>query len=412
MSEVHSRESSVPDRKLVAVGESYLRPADLRRRHSTGTPGVSFRLRRDGGKSYAVRLAGRWVTTQGGLREARALKAQTDARKAQGLRVVLPTRRTFSEAGEAWYEEAKRRLRDGTLRDYRADLDRLIDRWGAQQVASITPEDIASLIEELEGDGLSASRISNRLKPAVGTFGHAVFRGWITVSPWSQLPRGYRPNCNATREHREWTAADVVKVIAASEELDARPESHLAYTPIIRFLLATGCRLGETLGAQWGDLDLKSGLFTVSRSFTRDSKIGAPKTKSSLRRVPLTDDAVAFLKAHRASAWENVIPPASAFVFAGRQGLPPSQSNFRRRGWDPAIRKAGLTDGPRVTPHDCRHAVASLLRAQGISSSVAADVLGHSTSAITERVYGHAWNREEREESVRQAITTGMKGAS
>jgi hypothetical protein len=59
---------------------------------------------------------------------------------------------------------------------------------------------------------------------------------------------------------------------------------------------------------------------------------------------------------------------------------------------------------PKVTPHDARHALASALAARGLSSRDAAGVLGHATAGITERIYTHAFNREEREERMRQAM--------
>jgi integrase len=98
-------------------------------------------------------------------------------------------------------------------------------------------------------------------------------------------------------------------------------------------------------------------------------------------------------------------------VFASKNGEnPPTQSNFRRRAWVPAVRAAGLTDGPRVTPHDSRHAFASQLADLHLTSSDLAPILGHRTAGITESIYVHAFNREAREERVRQAMTAAAMG--
>jgi integrase len=99
------------------------------------------------------------------------------------------------------------------------------------------------------------------------------------------------------------------------------------------------------------------------------------------------------------------------FIFGQKKGgRPMSHSNFRRRGWNLAVANAGLTDGPTVTPHDARHAFASEMSERGLSSSDVAEVLGHTTAGITEKIYTHAFNRDEREERVRQAVAAAMGG--
>jgi integrase len=89
-----------------------------------------------------------------------------------------------------------------------------------------------------------------------------------------------------------------------------------------------------------------------------------------------------------------------------------SHSNFRRRGWNEAVKRAGLKGGPKITPHDARHAFASQMVELGLSSSDVSECLGHSTAGITERIYTHAFNREQREQRVRQAMAAAMAGGN
>jgi integrase len=100
------------------------------------------------------------------------------------------------------------------------------------------------------------------------------------------------------------------------------------------------------------------------------------------------------------------------FVFAAKKGEnPPMQSNFRRRAWNKAKEAAGLDDGgPRLTPHDARHAFASQLADLDLTSADLAPVLGHKSAGITEAIYVHAFNREAREERVRQAMQAATLG--
>ena len=81
-----------------------------------------------------------------------------------------------------------------------------------------------------------------------------------------------------------------------------------------------------------------------------------------------------------------------------------AHTHFRRRGWNVAVANAGLADGPKLTPHDARHAFASQMADLGLTSGDVAEVLGHTSAGITERLYTHSFNREAREERVRQAM--------
>ena len=145
-------------------------------------------------------------------------------------------------------------------------------------------------------------------------------------------------------------------------------------------------------------------MITVRNSWTKDSTLGPVKTAAGNRRVPL---APGLLKVLAARSLDLAADPET-FVFASKKvENPPTQSNFRRRAWVPAVKITGLTDGPKVTPHDSRHAFASQLADLSLTSSDLAPILGHTTAEITEAIYVHAFNREAR---VREAMDTASRG--
>jgi integrase len=88
-------------------------------------------------------------------------------------------------------------------------------------------------------------------------------------------------------------------------------------------------------------------------------------------------------------------------VFASRKGTPLGHRNVTARGFEPAAKLAGIE---RVTFHDVRHAFASRMIARGISSTVLAKVMGHESSAITERIYVHLFDAVRTDEDVREAM--------
>ena len=74
------------------------------------------------------------------------------------------------------------------------------------------------------------------------------------------------------------------------------------------------------------------------------------------------------------------------------------------------MQAAGLTDGPKVTPHDARHAFASEMAYLGLDAGDVGEVLGHTTRAITEEIYVHVFNRDKREQRIREAMGQAMGG--
>src|SRR4051812_32142134 len=77
------------------------------KRHVTKTPGIAYRLRAKGGRTYLVRFEGDWLAVQGGYEEARAYKTHLESKKTRGERVVLPKKVSFGQVAERWFEEAK-----------------------------------------------------------------------------------------------------------------------------------------------------------------------------------------------------------------------------------------------------------------------------------------------------------------
>jgi integrase len=225
-------------------------------------------------------------------------------------------------------------------------------------------------------------------------------------NPFLRIPRGRLSSCNKTREHREWTSAEVLRLIAEGHKLDERTTAQAEYGEMIEFKIRTGGRLGEVSGARYRNIDFEQGVWIVSGQWTREGEwVDYTKTEKSLgRRVPLAPQLVKKIAARKLRTGSG----DDDFIFAARNSKPMSHSNFRRRGWNLAVANAELTDGPKVTPHDARHAFASEAADLGLESSDVADVLGHTTAGITEKIYTHAFNRDQREERVRQAMSKAM----
>jgi integrase len=374
--------------------------------HSTRHRGFTYRYRADRSKVFWGYVPGRGRVQLKASAERVALAEWNELRGKAGRGEHTPTtRKRLLEVGAEHISEAEKELRRG--KEYRRTFERVIlPALGHRRITEITAHDLIKLDKSLRAKGLAEATVANYLKPLRGTFEFAALEYYVP-NPFLQVPRGRLSSCNRTREHREWTSNDVLRLIAEGYKLDERKGKRAEYGLAIETKLRTGARLGELLGSRYGDIDFEHCVWSITAQWSREGELTEPKTAKSTRRVPLAPELVKKIAARKLRTGSG----DEEFIFASRKGgKPMSHSNFRRRGWKLAVENAGLTDGPKVTPHDARHAFASEMGERGVSSGDVAEVLGHTSAGITEKIYTHVWNREEREERVRQAVAAAMQG--
>lgn len=133
---------------------------------------------------------------------------------------------------------------------------------------------------------------------------------------------------------------------------------------IVIFALKTGMRQSEILGLRWTDIDPVANTIELRR--TKSGKI---------RYVPIHPDVREIL---------NSLPRSGEFVFAGERGGA-GWHGTRRAAFEKALEKAGLRD---VVFHTLRHTFASELVMKGVDLKTVSELLGHSSTRMTER-YSH-----------------------
>lgn len=156
----------------------------------------------------------------------------------------------------------------------------------------------------------------------------------------------------------------------------------------------TGLRRGELLGLCWDCIDIENGVITVQRQLLvlKDGLTleETTKSKSGMRSIVLTDDAIRELKAHRKRQAQEKLRAGEAYqnnglVFCKEDGTPLDPREFTKR-FQRHLEAAGL---PRVRLHDLRHTHASLLLARGVHPKVVQERLGHSSITMTLDLYSH-----------------------
>ena len=158
--------------------------------------------------------------------------------------------------------------------------------------------------------------------------------------------------------------------------------------------LVMGMRRGELLGLRWDAVDLERGSLIVERSLQRVNgslTLVRPKTRSSVRTVPLPPVVVRALVAHRErQAQERAAAgdtwTEAGLVFTSRVGTPLEPDNLRR-SWYPLRRGLGLG---QLRFHDLRHSCVTLLLDLGVPPHIVQQIAGHSGIEVTMTVYAHA----------------------
>jgi integrase len=154
------------------------------------------------------------------------------------------------------------------------------------------------------------------------------------------------------------------------------------YRTMVVVQAATGLRVGELLALRRIDIDLTWKNLNVRQQLTKASR-GVPcppKTRSSVRTVPIPVLAVNALRDHMRRH-----PPEgdNGFVFTNN-GHPFSYSRYQAI-FAAAAKRAGIT----ARTHDLRHHYASMLLDAGLSVVAVAARLGHTNAQQVIKTYGH-----------------------
>jgi integrase len=160
---------------------------------------------------------------------------------------------------------------------------------------------------------------------------------------------------------------------------------------------------GELLGLRWCDLNLKQKTITISGSLQEHKKgVGLvrtkPKTESSERTLPLTDDLLEMIPRHREAivaeyeTRKQTLTETSP-LFPSEEGTWIWPRNFTTH-YKAVLRRAGLPETTRV--HDLRHTMVTTALNNGQPLTVVSKYVGHSSVAITADIYGHRDDDAER----------------
>lgn len=319
---------------------------------------------------------------------------------------ITPEKMTFTSFVEEWKQKyAIKQLRHNTMEAYLGHLhNRVIPAFGHLALSDIKTMHIVDLMDELgkteklgnSKGTLSPATIQYVLRAVRSVFNRAVEWKLIKSSPADGVkkPKVERKEIDVYSDEE---AAKLFKVLKGEA-------SH--WRIMITLALTTGLRRGELLGLEWKHIDLEEGTLSVEQSLSTSKgnryMISEPKTKSSIRKLRLSDPLINELKAYKAHCnqerllisdlWEE---GERYFVFTAMNGKPISPYSVNNY-WKKFIEKHNLR---YIRFHDLRHTAATWMLNKGMDKGVTiknvSDILGHADISTTLNLYAHTQEKDK-----------------
>ena len=314
-----------------------------------------MKRRKDGYYTVTKTIKGKRVFFYGVTRMEALQKAEAWERKEEeGY--------TFEEVAEDWEEHHFPTLVWNTQKQYRPALRRAVAEFGPDLIADITPADISAYIHSFAVGDRSDKVVRTQLMVINQIFKHAI-------------------NClgvNISNPARDITVPKHLKkqkvTPPSSEDIKRIKESVAVPFGLFPYMaLYTGLRKGELLALDWKDIDIKGRKIIVNKSLCHRYNrpfLKEPKTRRSVRTVPILDTLLPYLK------------KSKGLIFCNDHGTYLTAKEYQTL-WSNYCKATGVT----CTAHQLRHCYATMLFEHSVNEKTAQALLGHAQLSTTMDVY-------------------------
>lgn len=302
---------------------------------------------------------------------------------------------TFAHYCNSWLISNRRRLKESSNAKYLADIkNHILPFFGKRFLWEITSEEMDMFIQLLLYEKkLSPKTVRNILALFHSIYVYAGRRSGRKLPELEIIyPKQQKKSIRILDEGEEQRL-----MMFLAREMDLCKFG-------VYLALRTGIRIGEVCALRWMDISLETHTISISQTAQRiqspdpgnKSKtqvvIGAPKTESSYRIIPLMPDLAA-LYVRFASR------DPSAFVLTGtRQCMEPRKLQRRLKDY---MTQCQISS---VHFHTLRHTFVTRCIEAGFDVKTLSEILGHSNISVTLNQYVHP-NLEQKRENMSRLKT-------
>lgn len=283
----------------------------------------------------------------------------------------------FVTVADEWWEQHEPTIATNTTKSYKPALRRAKENFKTSRIREITPADVSKFLRKFIKEQNPAQKTAATQLMIVNLIcSFAVENCYIQINPVREvsLPK------NLPKTQRKLPEPEDLKRVKASADA---PFGMFAY-----WTLYTGCRRGELQALTWEDVDIENGWIHITKTlYYKEGKptLKAPKTKSGVRDIPLM------------TRLAQALTPGKGIIFANETGGYLTESQFQKK-WAEYREATGVT----CTPHQLRHAYATMLWENEIQLKDAQTLLGHAQASTTLDIYTHI--RKTREAQLQQKL--------
>ncbi len=286
-------------------------------------------------------------------------------------------------------------VRPNTIQMREYLMDRLKgDPIGNMDIGSVGVTDVKNWIQRCKDGGLSYTSIKNHKRSLSAAFQMAVVSDYIRKNPFNFDIRDVIENDTLPKAplsaKQQKRFLDFVK----NDKVYSRN-----YDELVVFL-GTGLRASELCGLTLGDIDFSKRTISVNHQLLKNSKngyyIAPPKTKSSYRKIYMTDKVYMAMKNLCDRAKERKSPAIDGlkgFIFLNKSSEPMTVSAYDAmfRRIVKKYKKNNIYPLPEsLTPHTLRHTFCTNMANAGMNPKSLQYIMGHSAIAMTMNYYTHA----------------------
>lgn len=275
------------------------------------------------------------------------------------------------------------------------------------KIAILTVFNIASLpiqkwYNTLYENGVSSNKIKDINKTLSAFFSYQLSQNLISFNPCTnkriRLPGNSETDIEKLDEDNETLFLSDSEIETINKNLDLTQKLDMAIFLGLTHMMREGEILGLPLKyAQFENRKIKirqiltkAKLYNKDATFTRVLRLATPKSKSSIRTIPMLDGAIKPLADYIEIQRQRHVQAGLNWT---RDSLLFTTSTFNywdpksfRNGWERFLKRIGL---PKYRFHILRHTGASLLFRNGASLEEVQEIMGHEDSEITKKIYLH-----------------------
>ena len=281
-------------------------------------------------------------------KEADAFAATAHVEVRAGVHVADSASVTVKAAADMWLTSAEAAgLERSTVAQYTQHVNLHIAPYiGGTKLSALTIPLIRAFEDRLREEGRSPA-MARKVLVSLGTLiADAQERGLAARNPIRDL-RVRRGGKERRAERRQKGKLKVGVDIPRPDEIKAIVGAlEGRWRPVLLTAIFTGLRASELRGLRWSDVDLAKREVRVEQRADRFNAIGAPKSESGARTVPLPP-----LVANALKEWKLACPKGELdLVFPNRGGGVESH-RARQRGQDEFAAGSALRGLPRDRHH-------------------------------------------------------------